>query len=77
MVIILICPSHFSCTFHVFEKALHKVICEQFVEWAKCRILDMVQLEIEAVYVRIAIGKCGNAVVILLRESNFEDSGTE
>jgi hypothetical protein len=34
----------------------------------------MVQLEIEAVYVLIAIGKRGNAVVILLRESNFEDS---
>ncbi len=57
----------------MLEKALHKVIYEQFVERAKRRVLYVVQLEIEAVYVCIAIGKCGNAVVILLRESNFED----
>jgi hypothetical protein len=51
----------------MFEKALPKVICEQFVERPKCRILYMTQLEIEAVYVCIAIGKCSDTVVILLR----------
>jgi hypothetical protein len=56
----------------MFEKALPKVICEQFVERPKCRILYMTQLEIEAVYVCIAIGKCSDTVVILLRESTFE-----
>jgi hypothetical protein len=59
----------------VFEKTLHKVIYEQFIERAKRQIVDMVQLEINAVYVCISIGKCGNAVVILLRESNLEDAG--
>ena len=57
----------------MFEKALPKVICEQFVERPQRRILYMIQLEVEAVYVCIAIGKCNDAVVTLLRESSFED----
>lgn len=39
----------------MFEKALPKVICEQFVERPKRRILYMIQLEVEAVYVCIAL----------------------
>lgn len=56
----------------MFKKALPKVICEQFVERPKRRILYVIQLKVEAVYVCIAIGKCSDAVVTLLRESSFE-----
>lgn len=50
------------------------MICEKSVVRAKPQMLDMVQLEKAGICVCVAIGKCSDAVVILLRESNFEDS---
>lgn len=53
------------------------MIDEQIVERAKRRVLYMVELEIEAIYVRSSNGKCSNAVVVLLKESKFEDPSIE
>ena len=51
----------------MFENALHEVVEEQCVKRAKSRILNMAKLKRETVYVFISIGKCSNAVIVLLR----------
>ena len=57
----------------MLEKALYKMIGEQFVEWAECRVLDMIQLEVKAINICIAVGKGSYAIIVLRRESNPEE----
>jgi hypothetical protein len=54
----------------MLEKTLHKMISEQFIEWAECWILDMVQVEIKAINICIAVGKGSYAVIVLRRKIN-------
>ena len=55
----------------MLEKSLHKMINEQFVEWAKCCVLDMIQVEMKVVNICIAVGKGSYAVIVLCRELKF------
>ena len=57
----------------MFEKTLRKVVDEQLAEWLLSRILDMVQLEIQAIDICIAVCKRNNAVVVLRTESENEE----
>ena len=43
------------------------MVCEQHVEWVKCWVLNMIQLEVKSIDICIAIGK-GSDVVIILQE---------
>ena len=48
------------------------MISKQLVDRAKCRIVNMVQLEIEAIDICIAVGKGSYAVIVLHGGSNIE-----
>ena len=43
------------------------MISEQLVDGAECRVVNMVQLEIDAIDVGIAVGKGSYAVIVLRR----------
>jgi hypothetical protein len=49
------------------EKTLHEVIDEQLIERAKCWILNMIQVETEAIDIHIAVSKCSDMVIVLGR----------
>ena len=48
------------------------MISEQLVDGAECRVLNMVELKMEAIDIRIAVGKGSYAVIVLRRRSNIE-----
>jgi hypothetical protein len=60
----------------MLEKTLHKVVDEQLAEWLLSRISDMVQLEMQAIEICVAVGKRNNAVVALRTDSETEEWGT-
>lgn len=49
------------------------MISEEFIEWAECWVLDMIQLEMKAVNIRIAVGEGSYAVIVLRRKLYPED----
>ena len=59
----------------MLEKTLHKMVDEQLAKWLLSRILDVAQLEMQAIDISITVGKRNNPVVVLHTESETEERG--
>ena len=70
------CPSSSSGSgaYHKLRDALHKVVSEQLVKWAERWIMDMIQFEVQAVEIWIALCEGSDAVIVLCKSlsSNTE-----
>ena len=49
----------------MLKNTLLEVVCEQPIKWAKCWVLNMIQLEVQSIDICIAIGKGSDVVIIL------------
>jgi hypothetical protein len=50
----------------MLSKSLYKVVGEQLIEWAKCQVLNMIELKAQSVDICVAV-RNGNDAVIVLR----------
>src|ERR1700753_4069344 len=74
IVVIFACPPQFICDLHMLENTLFEMVDEQFVEWPRGTILDMVQFKISAIDICATVCKRGDSVVVLCKESDTWES---
>lgn len=48
---ILVVPGWLSRTFHMFQDALPEMVAEEFVQWADCRVHNMIKVKGETVHI--------------------------
>ena len=53
------------------------MIGEQIIDGAECRILDMTELEIKAVDIRITVRECGYSVMVLYMDQKKKKANPE
>jgi len=48
---ILVVPGWLSRTFHMFQDTLQEMVAEEFVQWADCRVHNMIKVKGQTVHI--------------------------